>query len=699
MASFETMIASFGPIPPGMVPASKRAVNSVHWSMGKGFTVFTQFPAQVDHFTVTGKLGAGAMGTVYEAFEPALDRRVALKFLQGPLAKDQQIVERFVREAKSVARLQNPNVVAVYFAGKHESFHYYAMELVDGVSLGDMTQDLLDPELAVDYLKQAALGLAAAWKCGLIHRDVKPDNLLLTKDGTIKIADFGIAKVVGADKDLTATGIVVGTPHFLSPEQAKGMELDCRSDIYSLGATFYYLLSGTHPFEAEVVTQVILDHITKPLTPLRKRARNVPIHLCRIIERMMGKDPRYRFQTYEELIKALDKLTLQATDLSATMAGTSALSASQPKPVQKVASSTLISGTQVPKAKAPPLPQKSSSPWRFIALAVAIVCGFYYGQILSGHHSGAYLQGLPKASEQKVVQAGMQSFEEKYFTEENYLSERASASLALALQSMPAAKGKLSQQVAAIQYCWTDSGFTEHWVKKGQLLFDLSKELSVSLMPLQNIYEEIHECERGLLQLTARYPCRFATVSALRNLLREELEARPPSAQWRKNAIVYEILDLEAGPGKRQAIALYQNLIMTMRLARVDPRRLWQGIAREQSKFESAQETKRWNELERAALTLVTRAVTKEEYRKLQSVVSAATALRAGFPDNSFDETKARLIRLHRAMGHSGKADVVIKALAGKAADTLPLLEEAAYTPQFTSIMLVPWDRVRLVKR
>ena len=640
------------------------------------------------------------MGTVYEAFEPALDRRVALKFLQGPLAKDGQIVERFVREAKSVARLQHPNVVAVYFAGKHEGFHYYAMELVDGVSLGDLNgEGPLEPERAIDYLKQAANGLSAAWKCGLIHRDVKPDNLLLTSEGTIKIADFGIAKVVGADKDLTATGIVVGTPHFLSPEQAKGMELDCRSDIYSLGATFYYLLSGTHPFEAEVVTQVILDHITKPLTPLRQRARNVPIHLCRIIERMMGKDPRYRFQTYEEVTDALNKLSAQPTDLSATMAGTSALTASQPKLAPKIASSTIISGTQVKSPVPPPPPKSRGSRWRTIGLLVAIICGFYYGQILSGNHSGAHLQALPNPSEEKFVQAGMQKFEKDYLAKNTYLAERASASLALALHSMPAAKGKLSQELAGIKFCWSDSGFSEHWVVKGRFLFGLSKELSIDLKPLRSIYEEIHECERGLLQLSARYPCRFASVSALRNLLRQELEARPPSAQWRKNAIVYEILDLEAGPGKRQAIALYQNLIMTMRLARLDPRRIWQNMAREQSKFESENETRRWDLLERAALTLVTRALTELKYKNNHSVISAATALRASFPDNSREQTEAQIIGLHRTMGYSGKSDAVISALADKAADSLTLLEEASYTPQFSSILLVPYDRVRLVQR
>lgn len=263
----------------------------------------------IDHYEVKGKLAQGGMGIVYLAHEEALGRDVALKFLSAELSRSPKVCERFDREAKAAAVLQHPNIVSVFFRGNFKGRPYFAMEYIDGGSLEDLgKKGLMRPDVAVDFMLQTAEGLNAAWKTGKVHRDIKPANLMVTSSNIIKIADFGLAKALDNDSSLTTANMIVGTPDFISPEQAQGDPVDCRSDIYSLGATFYYLTSGKMPFTGDTAMGILVKHISAPLPPLASQNRLLPVDFCQTIEKMMAKKAEDRFQSPEELICHLEKI-------------------------------------------------------------------------------------------------------------------------------------------------------------------------------------------------------------------------------------------------------------------------------------------------------------------------------------------------------------------------------------------------------
>ena len=266
-------------------------------------------PAKIDHYEIEGELARGGMGVVYSAHEPSLGRRVALKVVNKKLITDEGVLARFDQEARAAADLKHANVVSIYFRGTYDGAPYFAMELVEGRSLSDVARDgPLEPKVALGYLLQTCKGLQAADDKGLIHRDIKPANLMLTNRGEIKITDFGLAKALESDADLTHSGLVVGTPHYMSPEQAQGRDLDCRADIYSLGATFYHLLCSKRPFERSSITGVLLAHVNEPVPPLKQNCPNIPAPVCATIEKMLDKRPHNRFQNYTELIEHVESL-------------------------------------------------------------------------------------------------------------------------------------------------------------------------------------------------------------------------------------------------------------------------------------------------------------------------------------------------------------------------------------------------------
>ncbi len=263
----------------------------------------------------------GGMGEVYLAYERSLERYVAVKFLSPALSLDEKVRERFVREARFAATLSHPNIIAVYFAGEYGGRPYFVMEYVDGPSLAALVKrgGHIRVDEALDYMRQSVLGLRAAWRRSRIHRDIKPANLLLTPDGVLKITDFGLAKAcdTSSDEQLTSTNVILGTPHFMSPEQAQSCkDLDFRTDIYSLGATFYYVLSGTLPFEGDSAMSILLKHISHPLPPLRSRAPGLPQRVCSLIERMMAKNPIERYSSYEELLEHVDSVRRELETVS-----------------------------------------------------------------------------------------------------------------------------------------------------------------------------------------------------------------------------------------------------------------------------------------------------------------------------------------------------------------------------------------------
>jgi len=254
-------------------------------------------------------LGAGGMGEVWKARDPELDRLVAVKLL-APDLRGSTYDERFRREARAAAAVSHPNVAQVYFAGVHEGRLYYVMELVRGRSLAELLATLgrLSGSRAIDLLRQACEGLRAARQAGVIHRDVKPSNLMVEEEsGRLKIVDFGLARRVEIDATLTRAGAVLGTPSYMSPEQVQGDDLDQRADIYSLGATFYHLVCGEPPYSAASAIEVLRRHVSAELPPVRSRNPAVPEAVAVVIERMLAKEPRARYQSYEELLDVLEE--------------------------------------------------------------------------------------------------------------------------------------------------------------------------------------------------------------------------------------------------------------------------------------------------------------------------------------------------------------------------------------------------------
>ena len=272
------------------------------------------FPAgtKLGTFEIHSTLGQGGMGVVYKAWDASLDRHVALKVLSPELNRNRNFIERFRREAKACGKLSHPNITHIYsISPRQEQFHYFAMEYVEGRNLSEWVRDEgpLTPERVIEIARQAAAGLEVAASGKIIHRDIKPSNLLLTSDGRVKITDFGLAKArasIGHTLDLTSTGVVMGTPLYMSPEQGRGGHVDHRSDMYSLGATLYFLLTGSPPFEADSAIAIILKHINEPV--IFGPEVEIPEGIRTLIRKLLEKDATRRPETYAELQEDLERI-------------------------------------------------------------------------------------------------------------------------------------------------------------------------------------------------------------------------------------------------------------------------------------------------------------------------------------------------------------------------------------------------------
>ncbi|WP_224248222.1 serine/threonine-protein kinase [Hyalangium gracile] len=270
------------------------------------------------------KLGSGGMGTVWLASQLSLDREVAVKILRPGFAGDPLFVLRFTQEAFAAAQLIHHNIVQIYDCGSDKQFHFFSMEYVDAQSLQALVKrnGPLDPEVAAGYVLQAARGLKYAHDRGMVHRDIKPDNLLLNNNGIVKVADLGLVKLADSARRARSKGqpqgpltyvgknpsdYPMGTPAYMAPEQVQdSSKVDARADIYSLGCTLYHLLTGRHPFIAETVPLVMLQHVNEQPVPPDKRNPNVPETLSAIVLRMMAKRPDDRFQNMTGVIEALE---------------------------------------------------------------------------------------------------------------------------------------------------------------------------------------------------------------------------------------------------------------------------------------------------------------------------------------------------------------------------------------------------------
>lgn len=259
---------------------------------------------EIPGYKIIRKLGHGGMADVYLGMQENLEREVAIKVLAPFLFRDDRFATRFIKEAQTAARLAHPNIITIHDVGNVEDSYYIVMEYLEE-SLTARLKKLggaLDPKVALKIVKMTAGALDYAHKKGFIHRDIKPDNIMFRSDGTVVLVDFGIARAIDSTTQLTRTGMSIGTPHYMSPEQCRGEKIDGRSDIYSLGVQLFELLTGTVPYTAENTAGIILKHIQDPIPRL-------PNHLAEyqlLIERMMAKDKEMRIQTGAELVKFID---------------------------------------------------------------------------------------------------------------------------------------------------------------------------------------------------------------------------------------------------------------------------------------------------------------------------------------------------------------------------------------------------------
>ncbi len=261
-----------------------------------------------DRYELQELVGTGGMSSVYRAHDRLLERDVALKVLHSQFTADTDYVERFRREARSVAQLSHPNIVTVIDRGEQEERQYIVFEYVHGENLKSLVEreGPLPEQDAVRLTLQIARALGFAHEHGLVHRDVKPQNVLLNGDGEAKVTDFGIARSLDVKGGLTQTGTVMGTSDYIAPEQARGSKVDAQSDVYSLGAVLYELLAGEVPFPGDNFVAVALRHINEPPPSVRERRPDVSPRLDAVIRRAMAKEPRDRFGSMEELCAELN---------------------------------------------------------------------------------------------------------------------------------------------------------------------------------------------------------------------------------------------------------------------------------------------------------------------------------------------------------------------------------------------------------
>jgi serine/threonine-protein kinase len=269
----------------------------------------TSLPEKIGHYTIVSELGRGGMGVVYKAHEDSLNRFVAIKVLGDHLAADEQFLSRFLREARAAGALSHPNVIPIYFIGEDNGRHYFAMEFVSGRSVMAMIRQegKINNPRAAQIVLQAAHGLSAAHEKGIIHRDIKPANLMVDDRGVVKIADFGIALAAQAQARLTATGTLMGTPGYLSPEQCLNESVDHRADIYALGVTYFEMLTGKLPFNAESPLALLRQILQETPPDVAQLNPEVDEESRRILMKMIARNRDERYQSCNELIADLEE--------------------------------------------------------------------------------------------------------------------------------------------------------------------------------------------------------------------------------------------------------------------------------------------------------------------------------------------------------------------------------------------------------
>lgn len=263
------------------------------------------------HCLLETKLGEGGMGTVYRARHVSLAKQVAVKVLRSDLSPDSKALERFLKEARAAASLEHPNIVSVYDAGNEGGRRYIVMQYVEGETLGARLsrEGALPVAEALRIFRAVARGVAYAHARGIVHRDIKPDNILLGRDGSVKVTDFGLARMLENDPSLSATGMIIGSPSFMPPEQACGeRDIDERADVYALGALMYAMVVGTPPYWGESPIDILYKVVREPLVPPHKRNPRVPLALSQYICLLMRKDRSRRLRSVSDVLGILNRI-------------------------------------------------------------------------------------------------------------------------------------------------------------------------------------------------------------------------------------------------------------------------------------------------------------------------------------------------------------------------------------------------------
>ena len=273
-----------------------------------------RLPRTIGRYEITGRLGKGAMGVVYSARDAMMERSVAIKVMMADLEDDPETSSRFYREARSAGQLMHPNIITIFDMGQENGRPYIVMEFLDGETLNKYITrpEAADVEIKIELMIQICQGLHAAHSNGIFHRDIKPGNLLVRSNGDLKIVDFGIARL--ASSSMTASGLIMGTPDYMSPEQARGQDIDQRSDIFSAGAVFYFILTGRKPFAAPDLAAVLLKVQTEEPLPIRES--EAPPTLARIVMKALAKNPADRYHTCGRMVAELEHLKRDLTSES-----------------------------------------------------------------------------------------------------------------------------------------------------------------------------------------------------------------------------------------------------------------------------------------------------------------------------------------------------------------------------------------------
>jgi beta-lactam-binding protein with PASTA domain/predicted Ser/Thr protein kinase len=370
-----------------------------------------------DRYRIIRKLGAGGMANVYLAEDQELGRRVAIKILDDRHAADDSFIERFRREAKNAAGLSHPNIVSIYDRGEAEGTYYIAMEYLSGRSLKELIvgRGPTPIRIAIDYTRQVLAALGFAHRHGIVHRDIKPHNVVVDADGRLKVTDFGIARS-GASQ-MTEVGSIIGTAQYLSPEQARGSPVDQRSDVYSVGIVLYEMLTGKVPFTGDTPLEIAMKHLSEVPVPPSEARSDVPEDLDLVVLRALAKDPEDRYQTAEEMDADLARIqrglsvSSETTDAATAVLAGAGISGAPtiiaPRPTQ-------VAPPQ-PPARTPPAayygyegpPRRSRSLWPWLLVLLLLVgagfaAWFGYGRIrdeLNANKPVAvpYVLGLKKA--------------------------------------------------------------------------------------------------------------------------------------------------------------------------------------------------------------------------------------------------------------------------------------------------------------